>query len=220
MPPKPKFTKEEVVKAALKLISESGIDALTSRGLGKYLGCSACPIFTMFKDMDELKNEVYKAAKALFDSYMSVSENYNPAYKKRGMQWIKFAQENPRLFQMLFMSETGSGMDFEHAIQAVPFSKDADLAIIMRDYHATKQQAEHLFGQMWIYTYGLCTLCATGVCSFTEEEITIRLGEIFQGMIFVIRSKSEGVTGIKPVESNSFSSENISKHHPALSKNI
>ena len=36
MPPKPKFTKEEVVKAALKLISESGIDALTSRGLGKY----------------------------------------------------------------------------------------------------------------------------------------------------------------------------------------
>lgn len=220
MPPKPKFTKEEVVKAALKLISESGIDALTSRGLGKYLACSACPIFTMFKDMDELKNEVYKAAKALLDSYMSVSENYNPAYKKRGMQWIKFAQENPRLFQMLFMSETGSGMDFEHAIQAVPFSKDADLAIIMRDYHATKQQAEHLFGQMWIYTYGLCTLCATGVCSFTEEEITIRLGEIFQGMIFVIRSKSEGVTGIKPVESNSLSSENISKHHPDLSKNI
>lgn len=49
MPPKPKFTKEKVVKAALKLISESGIDALTSRGLGKYLGCSACPIFTMFK---------------------------------------------------------------------------------------------------------------------------------------------------------------------------
>ena len=73
---------------------------------------------------------------------------------------------------------------------------------------------------MWIYTYGLCTLCATGVCSFTEEEITIRLGEIFQGMIFVIRSKGEDVTGIKPVESNSLSSENISKHHPDLSKNI
>lgn len=63
MPPKPKFTKEHVVHVALELVSKSGIEALTSRGLGKALGCSACPVFTMFKDMGEVRNEVYKEAK-------------------------------------------------------------------------------------------------------------------------------------------------------------
>lgn len=41
MPPKPKFTREEVVEAALRLISEKGTDALTARELGERLGSSA-----------------------------------------------------------------------------------------------------------------------------------------------------------------------------------
>ena len=94
MPPKPKFTKEHVVHVALELVSKSGIEALTSRGLGKALGCSACPVFTMFKDMGEVRNEVYKEAKKRFDRYMAVAEDYSPAYKKRGMQWVRFSQEN------------------------------------------------------------------------------------------------------------------------------
>ena len=68
MPPKPKFTREEVVSAALDLVREKGADALTSRGLGEYLGCSSCPIFTLFADMNDLKKKVGKKAKALFDS--------------------------------------------------------------------------------------------------------------------------------------------------------
>lgn len=35
MPPKPKCTKEQIVKAALKLVSERGEKALTARELGK-----------------------------------------------------------------------------------------------------------------------------------------------------------------------------------------
>ena len=36
MPPKPKFTREEIVAAALELVSEKGMSALTSRDLGTY----------------------------------------------------------------------------------------------------------------------------------------------------------------------------------------
>ena len=55
MPPKPKFTKEEVAAAALELVKECGVSALTARELGKRLGTSASPIFTVFKSMDEVK---------------------------------------------------------------------------------------------------------------------------------------------------------------------
>ena len=38
MPPKFKFTREEIIQAALDLTRESGIAAVTARGLGAKLG--------------------------------------------------------------------------------------------------------------------------------------------------------------------------------------
>ena len=34
MPPKPKFSREEIVQAALKIVSEKGVEALTAKELG------------------------------------------------------------------------------------------------------------------------------------------------------------------------------------------
>ena len=51
MPPKPKFTREEIVAAALSLLREQGESALTAREIGKRLGTSSSPIFTTFMDM-------------------------------------------------------------------------------------------------------------------------------------------------------------------------
>ena len=62
MPPKSKFTREEVIAAALELVSEKGMSALTSRDLGARLGSSARPIFTLFSSMEEVQEEVKKAA--------------------------------------------------------------------------------------------------------------------------------------------------------------
>ena len=52
MPPKAKFTKTEIIEAALNIVRTDGYEALTSRALGIYLGSSARPIFTVFKNME------------------------------------------------------------------------------------------------------------------------------------------------------------------------
>ena len=52
---------------------------------------------------------------------------------------------------------------------------------------------------MWIYTYGLCVITARGVCSFSEDEVARKLGEIFNGMVYVIKSVPKSVTSISPV---------------------
>ena len=44
MPPKPKFTKEEIVEAALALVSERGMEALTARDLSKGRVLESSPI--------------------------------------------------------------------------------------------------------------------------------------------------------------------------------
>lgn len=41
MPPKPRFTKEEIIAAALNIVSENGLQALTAKSLGNALNASA-----------------------------------------------------------------------------------------------------------------------------------------------------------------------------------
>ena len=62
----------------------------------------------------------------------------------------------------------------------------------------------------------MCSLAATKVCSFTEEETTVALGEIFRGMIFVIKSGNNPAR-LVPAENSSKEAENIESHHPNLS---
>lgn len=214
MPPKPKFSKQEIIETAFELVREGGPDALTARELGKRLGTSSSPIFTVFDDMEQLRAAVMQRAWALFDEYMSVAEAYDPAYKMRGIQWINFAKHEPRLFETMFMQRAQSAEDFDRTMQAMPFGKEKDIAIIMRDYHATSEQAEHLFRQMWIYTYGLCAMLATGVCEFTDEEISTQLSEIFSGMIYIIKSQAAAMP--VPAKKDSLEGAENRLHFPDL----
>ena len=61
MPPKAKFSKEEIVTTALAMVKQQGIEALTARSLAKELGSSARPIFTVFASMEEVQAEVRNA---------------------------------------------------------------------------------------------------------------------------------------------------------------
>ena len=75
MPPKNRFTKDEMIDAALDIVREKGIDALTARSLGARMGSSTRPMFTYFSTVSELKEAVRVRAaeryRACFGSRMS-----------------------------------------------------------------------------------------------------------------------------------------------------
>lgn len=54
MPRQPRFSKDDIVSAGLRIVGASGIEAVSARALGKELGTSSSPMFTMFKDMNEV----------------------------------------------------------------------------------------------------------------------------------------------------------------------
>lgn len=70
MPPKSKFTREQITQAALNIVREQGLEGLTARALGKRLGSSACPIFTVFENMEEVQQAVLEAAGACYREYV------------------------------------------------------------------------------------------------------------------------------------------------------
>ena len=202
MPPKPKFTKEEIIDAALTLVSERGIEALTSRDLGSMLGSSARPIFTVFRNMEEVQQEVRNAAMKRFDLYAERALQYTPAFKQLGMQMILFAKEEPKLFQLLFMSENMEIRSFDDISEVLGEMATLCMDVIIRDYGLTLQEAKQMFRNLWILTYGISVLFATRMCDFSEEEVHEILGQDFMGMILLINSGGLNLPAVKPLLKN------------------
>lgn len=191
MPPKPKFTKEEIVSVALSIVSERGIDALTARELGAKLGSSARPIFTVFNGMEELQNEVRSAAMRLFEKMQPEGTGDMPIFKQFGMKMILFGMKEPKLYQLIFMRETDRPMTFDDFFERLGATAVTAIQVIERDYGLNEKQAKRLFEDVWIYTFGIGTLCATGVCSFSAEELGQSLTTEFEAMLHFIREEKK-----------------------------
>ncbi len=199
MPPKPKFTKEEVIDAALALVSEKGIEALTARDLGKRLGSSARPIFTVFSSMEEVQAEVRVAALKRFESYAQKAMCYTPVFKQVGMQMILFAMEEPKLYQLVYMSENNGAKSFDDILVRLGDVAQQCVDVIQKDYGLTEQEAKKMFEHVWIHTFGIGALCATGMCQFTKEQIIEMLGHDFIAMMMLIKSGRMNQPTVQPV---------------------
>lgn len=200
MPPKPKFTKEQVAETALEIIKEEGVSALTARELGKRLGTSASPIFTIFRNMDEVKWAARELGLREFEEYVSDFVAYTPAFKRLGMLMVSYGIHQPEVYKLLFMQEHPEGKRFEDSIKDLGSMAETCVELIQRDYSMTTDEAEVLFEQMWVHTFGMGALCAMKVCDFDEDEIAEKLGQVFAGMVMVIKSGNLGNIFTQPVK--------------------
>lgn len=183
MPPKAKFSREEIVEAALEIVRAEGFDALTSRTLGARLGSSARPVFTVFQSMEEVQQAVTDAAKMLYREYVQKGLLENPAFKGVGTQYILFSVNEPKLFQLLFMTENKQVPDLSNVLPLIDESYEQILLSVRNGYGLDEACAERLYRHLWIYTHGIATLCATGMCRFTGEEISGMMTEVFIGLL-------------------------------------
>ena len=219
MPPKPKFEKREIVEAALEIAREKGVKAITAREVGARLGTSTRPVFTYFSSMDALVEAVTDEARNIYLQWLRAADDYVPSFKKRGMLLVQFAQSEPKLFQMLFMTEQAPDMEFGAWMRLHEAGFESDIQKICEDYDISQDRAESLFQQVWVYAHGICALCATQVCSFTEREVSAMLGKIFAGCILYIKSGDIVETDAMPVSADSVAATALKGAFPYKSSN-
>lgn len=200
MPPKAKYTREEIIQKAFEMAREKGIDSVVARELGKELGTSSSPIFTAFKNMEELHQEVRKVALKEFESYVSDALNYTPAFKYVGLKMIEFAMKEPKLFQLVYMCEHDGSQTYAMLIDELGETVNVCIQIMQRDYDLTKEEAELLFRQVWLHTFGICVLVAGKICRITPEEISEMLSAEFKGTLMLIKSGKFEVTPVNQVD--------------------
>ena len=198
MPPKAKFTKEQITKAALGVVSKKGAQALTAKELGAALGTSTTPLFTVFNSMQEVQDAVMLAAMERFEEYAHKAAHLGPVFKQVGMQMILFAKEEPKLYQLIFMSSISEAQTFDDLYAHLGSVADECLDVLQKDYDLSKDNAKTLFEHVWIHTFGIGALCATGVCDFSHEQIAEMLTQDFTAMMMLMKSgkpSQESISG-------------------------
>lgn len=189
MPPKPKYTKEQIVEAALEVVSQKGAESLTAKELGSALHVSTSPIFTVFRSMQEVQEEVRLLAMKRFESYGNNILPEMPLFKRISMKTVHFAIHEPKLYQLLFMQENPNTATFDDMFGVLGDTAKLCITTIEKDYALTESEAKQLFETMWIYTFGIGALCATGACNFNEEELSRMLSFSFRAIMKEIKSE-------------------------------
>ena len=188
-PPITKIQKEDIINAAYEIVRLEGIGALNARVIAKKLKCSVQPIFYKFKNMDELKEELYKKIFKTYRKYMTVDGDKPLPYKEIGINYIKFAKEEPQLFRILFMSQ--SDLTPENFIKYdesyLEISKYAGMATGI--VNENDVNSFHL--KMWTFTHGVATMIATKTCNFTDEQISQMLTDEFKALMLFEKMKGE-----------------------------
>lgn len=182
MPPKAKYTKEQIGEAAFALVRTQGMPALSARSLAAALGTSTAPIFTAFPGIEALQAFVTEKAKALYSAYIADGLRENPPFKGTGLQYIRFAKEEPALFRLLFMQET-KAQEYTHFFPAGDENAPAILQTVEKIYGLRPQQAKKLYNHLAVYAHGLAVLYVQKQCIFTMEDVSRMLSELFTALI-------------------------------------
>lgn len=183
MPQRAKFSKEEIIRSAIEIIENQGIEYLTARSLGEKLGTSSRPIFTTFTNMDDVLGGVNLYANDLYQSYVREGLKEPIAFKGVGKAYIRFAFEHPNLFRLMFMKEQADVPSLNDVLGLIESGYRAILNSIMQSYRVSEKFAKKLYLHMWIYTHGIATLIVNKMCRFSSEEISEMLTTVCKSLI-------------------------------------
>lgn len=167
MAPKSKFTKEEIVEAALRVVRVKGIDGLTAKAIADELGTSTSLLFTCFGSMEEVKQAVCAAAVRVYDNYIKAGLKEEIPFLGVGKSYIRFAREEPEFYWLLFLAQTPE----YSAIKSMQHLQLLVRPTLMNIYNITAEEADIYFRDLWFVAHSLSTLIVTGDCPYSDQEI-------------------------------------------------
>lgn len=161
MPPKAKITKENLLQAALEITRESGFAAVNARSLAERLGCSTQPVFTCYKNMEELKAEFLGFAYGYYKQYVSsyaASRASSPALVYP-LSYIAFALEETALFRLIFVDEVDLHISDPKHFYDEP-DNEARAVQFAAQTGISPERARAVFLDLFLYCHGIAVLAA------------------------------------------------------------
>lgn len=191
MPPKAKYTKEQIADVAFSMVRKSGMSVLSARSLATKLGTSTAPIFTAFQGIEEVENAVLDKAKSLYKSYIQDGLKQVPPFKGAGLKYIQFAKDEPQLFKLLCMGPGKSNV-VTHFMPANDENAPDVQNALQSFWGITFEEAKSIYNHLSVYAHGLAVLFAEGSCVYTMQDVSEMLTEMFMALKNSKIDKKEG----------------------------
>ncbi len=152
------LTKEQIIEEAFHICQVEGLSFLTLRKIAANLGTSTAPIYTQYKNLDLLMNDLdnYVENKLLESTR---EKRTHDSFLNIGVGKLAFVLENQKIFIDFYLNK--QHLDFNEDNKKPLFleqMKENPYISIIGDERLTI-----LLEDMWIYTYGLATLICTSI---------------------------------------------------------
>ncbi len=190
MPAKIKVTKEMIVDAAFAVARETGAENINARTVSEKLNCSTQPVMYHFATIEELKKTVYAKADRYHSEYiMAPKRRADGAMLGIGMNYIRFAIEEPHLFRFLFRSDYFDGATLPELIEAEELAPVLSAMQSALDMNA--EQTKNVFLTVFLFAHGYASIIANNSLKYDEETINSQLNRAYTGAVLAARKKTE-----------------------------
>lgn len=155
MPADIKISREDIIDAAFEVVRKGGWSQFSARSIAKRLKSSTMPIYSQFKTMEMLEDEVVKKAVTLQAEY-SVRPLTNVSALNNGIGYVLFAWEEPHLFTAM--------NDEKHVKMQIQYSAklfDAHVDELTRNPRMaglSRDQLNEFQFLAWIFVQGIATM--------------------------------------------------------------
>jgi len=179
MPPKTTFTKNDVIRAAMSIVTEQGLDALSIRKTAEKLGSSQAPVYSCFSSKSELEQLLRLEIKKLLMTQYT-SKQYTESYPlNMAIGFVLFARDYGQLFRSLFLKRS----DFKKIFKEFHKSHIAGMDKDIRFSRMQVKERTTLLNRLWIFTYGFATLVNAGLVEKSDAYVIQTLQEV--GLLIV-----------------------------------
>lgn len=144
MPAKIKVTKEMIIDAAFEVARAEGVQNVNARTVSQKLGCSTQPVMYHFATIEDLKKAVYGKLCWFHTEYlMRIPEAQEDAMLGIGLNYIRFAVEEPNLFRFLFQS----GFAVENSILQMLDAEELKpvISVMQEEMKLNEKQTKEIF---------------------------------------------------------------------------
>ena len=187
MPPKTRITKDMIINAAIEITKQSGYESINARTVSEQLHCSTQPVMYHFSTIDAMKRAAYARVDQLHSEFIqTVSPERDPVLGI-GLNYIRFAVEEPQLFRFLFQS----GYAQENSLPEMIDSEELTpvLTAMQEGAGLSMEKTKQVFLTVALFAHGYASIIANNGLEFDEILVAKHLERAWNGAFLAAKQE-------------------------------
>ena len=187
MPPKTRITKDMIIHAAIEIAKQSGYENINARTVSEQLHCSTQPVMYHFSTIDAMKRAAYAQVDHLHSEYLMTMIPEQDPVLGIGLNYIRFAVEEPQLFRFLFQS----GYAAEHSLLEMIDSEELiPILAAMKDGAGLNlEKTKQIFLTVALFAHGYASIIANNGLEYDEKLVAEHLERAWIGALLAAKQE-------------------------------